>query len=273
MFCNKCGNKLPEDSGFCPKCGTKIVSADTIQQTSDMSAPTTQPGAINIAEPSHPATTSVQASIPTANENDFKAFIDNHVRMNTKYQSAEDLLKKSKPLAFFLSMCFGIPTIIGLVAAGPIGALLFGIFFGHVARFIAGGIIRFRYSYKTSGKFDRSIDTDELIRFFNERLGYLSPYFHEWKPISAGTIGASFGIKQRSTALISIIPDKESPGSKGVEYIFNAKNNPSTSILSKIIGQTFFSLFQIGEPQHDCLFKSVPILRAAMEYYLKYQNS
>jgi hypothetical protein len=30
MFCHKCGNKLPEDSGFCPKCGTKAASRDAV---------------------------------------------------------------------------------------------------------------------------------------------------------------------------------------------------------------------------------------------------
>jgi hypothetical protein len=90
------------------------------------------------------------------------------------------------------------------------------------------------------------------------------------------TLGASqsevniytpFGEKQRSASIICIRPEGARVDTEKMEYVFGAMNNPST--LSRVIGHTFFSLIQIGDPKHTCLFKTVPILQAAMKYYLK----
>jgi len=43
MFCHKCGNELPEDSGFCHKCGTKMVKDAPVQQSNETDSPTTKP--------------------------------------------------------------------------------------------------------------------------------------------------------------------------------------------------------------------------------------
>lgn len=36
MFCSKCGNEIAEGAAFCQKCGTKVVYADTDQQSMDI---------------------------------------------------------------------------------------------------------------------------------------------------------------------------------------------------------------------------------------------
>jgi hypothetical protein len=167
----------------------------------------------------------------------------------------------------FLWFCFGIPAVIGLIAGGPLGALLFGLVFGHTARFIAGGIMRTRYTLETIGKFDGDIDTEDLLRFLNDQLDYLHPYFHEWRCAGEGVLSTSFGEKQRSTTTIRIRSDVTNPGHGKMQYVFDTTNNPTA--LSRIIGMTFFSLFQINEPKHTCLFKTAPILQAAMKYYLE----
>ncbi len=38
MFCNKCGNRIPDDAGFCNKCGTKVASGEH-KQSASSSAP------------------------------------------------------------------------------------------------------------------------------------------------------------------------------------------------------------------------------------------
>ena len=63
-------------------------------------------------------------------------------------------------------ICFGIPAIIGLVAAGPVGVLLFGLFFGYPAvlltDFMKGSHVNVTGPIeKTDGK----IDADNLIPF------------------------------------------------------------------------------------------------------------
>ena len=39
MFCHKCGNGLPEDSGFCHKCGTKLIKSVEPTESVDVVAP------------------------------------------------------------------------------------------------------------------------------------------------------------------------------------------------------------------------------------------
>ena len=143
---------------------------------------------------------------------------------------------------------------------------MFGFFFGHAARFIAGGIIRGRYIADTIGRIDSDIDVDDFRQFLNGQLDYLHPYFNECRYAGAGVLEIPFGAKQKSSLLIYIKPDETNPDSGRMKYVFDAKNNPSA--LSKILSTTMLSLLYINEPKHTCLFKSVPILQAAIEYYI-----
>lgn len=131
MFCHKCGTQIAEGSAFCQKCGTKVVYDEDAAQPAEQAVVSVAPVA---AAP-------MRSTNTMTNQDNFKEFVDNHIQATTKFRSAEDLLKNSKP-QMFLWLCFGIPAVIGLVAGGPVGSLLFGLVFGHTARWIAGGIIR-----------------------------------------------------------------------------------------------------------------------------------
>lgn len=264
MFCHKCGAQIAEGADFCHKCGSKAAYADAAQQPIDKSPSIIGQENVSAEAARSVVTAPVHFPDTVTHEEDFKEFVDKHVRVTTKFQSAEDLLENSKP-HMFLWYCFGIPAVIGLAAGGPVGALVFGFVFGHTARWIAGGIIRNRYIVETIGRFEGNIDISDLLQFLNVHLSYLHPYFHEGK-YNAGVLSIPFGIRQKSTAIIHIMPDKESAGSDSWKYVFDAQNNPS--MLSRIIGASIFTLIQICEPRHTCLFKTVPILQAAMEYYL-----
>ena len=40
MFCYKCGNKLPDNSKFCPNCGANQNTADNSQPVASFASPT-----------------------------------------------------------------------------------------------------------------------------------------------------------------------------------------------------------------------------------------
>lgn len=85
MSCQKCGTQIGEGADFCHKCGTKMVYENTAQSI----------------EPDH--TTIEQEKMNTVMQDDvdsFKNFVDNHVRSNTKFSSAETLITNSKPWIF-----------------------------------------------------------------------------------------------------------------------------------------------------------------------------
>lgn len=271
MFCHKCGTEIAEGAEFCHKCGTKVATLET-EQSMPREA---------ISEPLPVEQNAQPEMIPAAIASDdsamFKAYVDNHVRATTKYQSAEELLKKGKPQMLFW-ICYSIPAIIGLVSGGPLGALGLGLFLGITASWIAGGIVRNSYIVKTIGKFKGSIDTSDLLRFLNVHLSYLHPYFNVGNQ-KAGVLSIPFGIKQRSSAIIRVIYDTEGVAADSWKYVFDAQNNPS--IFARIMQASVLSRFTIiaglediiravYHPKHTCLFKTVPILQAAMEYYLKY---
>lgn len=123
-------------------------------------------------------------------------------------------------------------------------------------------------------KINNGINSDELIQFLNEHLSYLSPYFHEWGYISysgfgfvgalqanvlnsisssSAKVGTEFGSKQRCFVIIWIEPDVTSTDSGGMRYSF------STAIRWSPLPSKYVSMV-----------KAVPILQAAMEYYLNY---
>ena len=68
----------------------------------------------------------------------------------------------------------------------------------------------------------------------------------------------AFGAKQKRLAVIFIQPDGKDPNSGRFLYEIDARN----------YGRSFM-MYDTGFHRHICLFKTAPILQAAMEYYLK----
>jgi hypothetical protein len=253
---------------FCNKCGAKIAKTASIQQEPNMSAVNPTPTISD--KQSH---TYTQENAINININNFKAFVDNHVRSTTKFQSADDLLKNSKPWNF-LWICLGVSFVIGLVLKFPIGGLVF-LFFGYAAAFIASGIIRMRYISTHSGEFTGDIDINDLFIFLNEHLKLISPYFNEWgylsnkgllavlenavaKAMEEVRICSEFGPNRKHLVALYIRPKKvdAKPGEK--LYFVDAMKNGFL-----LDGRA------AGFLGHGTLIRTAPILQAAMKYYLK----
>ena len=271
MFCPKCGTHVLDDAGFCQKCGTKIVYEGTASKAPDT----------HTAKPL-PETPTVSNTV--GDGSNFKAFVDNHVRAFTQFQSAEELLNNKVSLQF-VWICLGISCVIGLFML-PI--LPFALLLGYAAANIAGGLKRGRYAFKYNGKFTAAMDIDGLIQYLNQYLKSY-PCFHDWgrmKLVGSGVQGKAatavstsvaeslneisictpFGEDQRMLSVIYIRPDVSSGQLK---YSFG-----STSRL--VDGEPFSAQntgFDFTFSRYKCLVKTAPILQAAMEYYLKYYTA
>jgi hypothetical protein len=275
MFCHNCGNQLPEGSEFCTKCGTKLIISDSLTPSSDTS-PNTLVNNNSVSQQTSVATDSIITTNPIA-DTEFKAFVDNHIRTTTKFQSADDLLNNSKPLTL-LWVCFGAITLFFTILAFPAGILL-GVFFGYVLIPMVDWISTRLHGDKTSGTYNKNIDADELLQFLNKNLAYLYPNLHEWRYPEGSTkkmkICSSFGQKQKSFAVIfintpQIYTDKSNSNSKQLGYYCDTEINHT--MLRSILSLGIFSLLT-GPYERGlkrlCYFKTAPILQAAMEYYLK----
>lgn len=276
MFCHKCGTQVSDGVGFCQKCGTPMVYVADVQSPMDESPAITEQSDANekpiIAAPTY--------SGGMMNDLEaFKAYVDNHVRATTSFQSAAELLNSHVPQKF-LWKCFGIPTILAIIlfirlpSVQNLFAAAFLVFlFGYPAALL----VDFFKSCVAKGSIERTIETidsDELIQFLNGHLNYLSPYFHEWDYInyrgvgvrgaamahvlnsvtaSASKIGTEFGHRQRCFVVIWIEPDEASSESEQpkTKYYFDT------------------AMKSIVPSKYVCMVKTVPILQAAMEYYLK----
>lgn len=273
MFCQNCGTKLIDGAVFCQKCGAKVAAVNIAGQMSYVSPAVSGP-----------------ADAPDDKKNDFKEYIDDHVKKVTEFQSAEELLRSSVSLAY-VKICYGIfgalwiafvlTIVMNAEDSGEIimafVCLIFFFVLGAGAACMVGGIKKIQYSVrmKPSGKVDGHIDPDALIRFLNSHLNYLSPYFDEWdyykeskyaRPGLAGRLvtamentelrlGSELG-KEHTYQCFSIIhirPDLTDGNSGRTSYICEAKDR---------IGNMFGA-------EYSCLVRTAPILQAVMEYYIE----
>lgn len=244
MFCNECGNKLSEGVTTCPNCGTKTTATGKIDNNTET----------------------------------FKHYVDAHIRKNTNFQSAEDLIKNSKPWGF-MGKAVCISALIGIIAAiieGVFGYIfLFGILGTCMAFIVVPMISNSKYEKKFSAKIDTSSDIDiaSLCEFLSGNLHNIDPYFSEWSLIKESglvplvtnalknigkevTIGCEYGEKRKQLAEITI------------------KNHPDNRQYYISAGYNGFLLSFRWEPllTRSCLIKTAPILQAAMEYYINHYH-
>ena len=218
----------------------------------------------------------------------FKTYVDKHVRSTTKFKSAEELLKNSKP-TIFVWICFGIGALISLLAVSGMDMnaqpgyegseafvkfllwVAFTVFFGMVPAWITGIVLKIKLNHRMKAQRSRpaaDINPHELVAFLNANLQYLSPYLVNWKYIAGGdkhddavtckftkktNIVITFGTNYEGQRFYQISARKASV----IKYVVLSGSGLGA-------GNT-----NAGFGEYSCLYKSTPILTAAMEYYLK----
>ena len=278
MFCSKCGAEIAEEAAFCSKCGTRVNNEKKTSQQSGAATATEEilPDKVAVTQ------TNVRdnkTQVTTNNLDEFKKFVDDHVRKNTKFQTTEELLNSCVPLKFAW-ICFGVPLVLAII---NIALGLFALLIGYLTAMLISWLKKGRYAFKLSGKIEGAIDINELVLFLNEYLGHVFPYFHEWGHLQKSGFGVQgvlltslgefaseaareirlcteLGEQGRQLSVIYIRPSLANPDSGQLEYFFDAED--------RISGLPFIS-HDWGFAKYKCVVKTGLILQAAMEYYLK----
>lgn len=207
----------------------------------------------------------------------FKDFVDNHVRYNTKFSSAEDLIKNSKPWKFVWNIVGFIScVVIPFSAVDILSTVLILGGFSYAAVFVVSGIIRKKYANKFSGEFGQEINIAEFLAFLDGHLKMVSPCFHECgylsergelltsignvpsKSLKNAKLYCECGAKRKCLATICIKPDVRKQNSGKMQYFVGEAHKGF--LTDEWVG---------GFLGHACLIRTAPILQAAMLYYLK----
>lgn len=293
MFCYRCGTEIPDGAVFCHKCGEKISAGNKEKEMPDSSS-VLQKNGISQEELRQNSNIINKQNIEStkdlqSKEDDFREFVNDYVRKNTAFQTAEELLSSQIPDRF-VRICYGVPAVcivyryisllphnagtVGEIIADILAYIFFAFIFGYLVAHLVGGIKKYKYAAQFSGAIESHIEVDEFIQFLNENLAYLSPYFHEWgylKQTMNFTVGgisvaemditgnieialcSEFGEKGAFFSVIYIRPDFSAHDSERKKYACNVKMR-NTDIRCE---------------KYACVVKTAPILHAAMEYYLK----
>lgn len=274
MFCHKCGTEIAEGAEFCHKCGTKVATVAM------------EPASMTVVRESAPVQEPQQAPTPAVMRDDsaeFRAFVDNHVRATTKFQSARELLDSKSPQRFKW-VCFGVPAVLFAVLflrqpsiSNLLVCVLSVAFIGYLAAAFCDWFFTVRITLRTgreSTKLRANIDVESLISFLDVKLQYLHPYFHEWGQIRQ----AGFGVRGVIVAeAVNSAADRYNEVMLGTEfgekpscYIkFNIKNDITAESPGYSVGAAMINLHI---SRYAAIVKAAPVLQATMEYYLKYYN-
>lgn len=292
MFCHKCGAKIPDESTFCFKCGAKTIS-ENVQEPSDAEGKAVQLKKPAISEPTQTDPVKAESSLSPQTEQlnddaEFRNFIDKRVQEMTKCSSASKLLKKH-PMRIPLIIFYGFFFLIGIMVGqgtNNIGLfltiVLFTTFFAFGFSCLAGWAISLSYVIKHRNEVNGEIcdlDTDDLIYFLNSKLSYLKPDLGDWgymdreygeaKNKIANIFYHHLQKKEQRTKYISSQCGKwYSPFS--IVSLKRSETTPEATVYGISSGTSYKAFFCIST--YVCLYKTAPIISAAMEYYRQHQQ-
>ena len=289
-FCRKCGTLSQGEAAFCRKCGS---------QTGDPPAFATSE-ILKQTEPTHLVMNQNIKKIPVNNSDyqsgesvNIRSFIDERVRASTPFATANKLLTDAKPLSF-VKIYVGIGALIGLIL-GILGVVnessVLYLFAIPLCAFVGLGISAIPAKIRVQ-KIEKEyplvfrIDTKKLVTFLNNELAYLSPHFSQWSVLYENKAGKLL----RKTIKKLAKTDYESETIrcvfckkayleikflyiKGSEATYEFSARKKKNIIHHIIEFLGDGETDEGWAAYRCLYMSVPILTAAMEYYLNNTQS
>ena len=199
-----------------------------------------------------------------------KNFVDNHVQSTTQYKSVDDLLRNGKPLRF-VWICVGSLVVIGLIAIFPIGALI-GLIFGYAIAYVVGQVKMIKRIASVNKKNSPIGDTDigEVLNFLSENMPSISSDFHEWVQLEnahfpyENTIACGFG-NQKIAAIISFYKGKD----EEKLYTIYARKSSTIGYVVNTGAGVSAGHTNAGFGEYQCVYKSLPVLQGAMEYFLQ----
>ena len=274
MFCYKCGTQIDDEASFCHNCGAALSPVNS-EECESNTAERHQDFRIGGSAGAPPEMPDTSVSTVAAGENrtdDFKSYVDAHVKSATPFSSAEELLS-SHVRQIFLWICFGIPAIIGFIILGPAGAVLIGLCLGYPASLVVDWVKSLKAS-RGMVEVNDGIDPERLIRFLNEYLCRLSPFFQEW--YNGNVRYAGFGIVAAGHA--SHLNDIEASlfrietrfGRGKLSFVQVCIDHGGTDPKSNSVKYSFYSpMKSVWPARYVCMVKASPILEATMEYYMK----
>lgn len=280
MICSKCGENTPENSDFCVKCGERLNNSELHLPHGETYAPS-------------PSTAG------SSDDSEFSSFVNKRVREMTDCGSAEELLRKS-PMRIPMIICYAPCIFLAIKVAAGMGhwvlSLITFVFIslaGMLGSMLIGFICHSRYiseqEHKLTGEL-KNVDPNVLLWFLNSKLAYLKPLTGDWGYFSQARL-AGKGERQLMDALPDFLVDiagelaeqiKEKNiclGSKCGKLIYAfsivqlnfSPNEPDVVKYSVTSGITIKQ--SITMSVYNCLYRTAPIVSAAMEYFRDHQQS
>lgn len=269
MFCQKCGKEIKEGDMFCRVCGEKLMTE--VEENSQYGDAAMFKGEENLKEAEAPLECLTQKDKRGVEIEKFRMFADNYIKANTKLDSVEALLNKK-----MLNGLVFAAYMIALFAGGFIVIIVSVVFefsyVGFVVTMIPCVIIipygvglalkklyLKRPLHRFGGVSHTMIDVTELLSFLNSALEGISPNLHwnEWVLSGSNRAKSAFGRNSREKIPVWI------------QFgVIQSQNEVSTNKMLYFIG----SSVNPKSLRYDLQIKAVPILGAAMEYYVKLKS-
>lgn len=286
MMCPNCNYNVPNDTAFCVNCGYRVAN---------------QPPSGNLPQQGMEVNTNIQSYQSNAYQNanlpNFHAYVDQHIRNTTKYQSTSDLLSKPHiflydKFFFAVSLLFFLMLLIFFVFRVGSTAFFRILFIVGIAWLVmlflrVHVIIPMKLAPEITKKYslttDCNIDENNLLYFLNTYLAPNKPYFHDWSIYTGPDIltsivvgGLLFGGKGATYSGIKSAL-KNSSDKKHQRIQFKSKFGKSlkkdTLLSIQLSGNEYSPNEQIiYVDTEDCytLYKIAPVIQATMQYYLRY---
>lgn len=268
-FCVKCGNSINEGDSFCVNCGAPVYKDPNNNSfLNEIDVKPIKPDIEEVVKISRPS---------------FVKYVNDYVNETTTYGNVEELLSKGGRQKHIV-WCYGVPVIAALILTlfrsenlldlGFIFLLLFALGIGFVLTASIDLIKAGKIMFNSSARVNKRIDPDKFMDFLNTQLGVIPQFSNEWNYIKYVGFGlggmAAAGVGNLLTAGSSRIGSRFSNRHCMIEFVLvpgdDKEGTPHTDYSISVAYNSFIH-YSLKAP---CIEKAMPILKAAINYYVLY---